>query len=102
MISLAGPQLSDLPLDSSLLLPPKVQPPLNPTSSTQPASAGQPQGWATEAEQAAGTVSSANASTPAGAVSGQMGETNHGGTSESKGPSSTTPPANTPAEPPEL
>ncbi|XP_042251729.1 mediator of RNA polymerase II transcription subunit 13-like isoform X2 [Thunnus albacares] len=97
-----GPQLSGLPLDSSLLLPPKVQPPINPTSSTQSASAGQPQAWATDAEPAPGTLSSANASTPTGATSGQIGETTHGGTSESKGPSSATPPANTPAENPEL
>ncbi|XP_070844891.1 mediator of RNA polymerase II transcription subunit 13-like isoform X4 [Chaetodon trifascialis] len=97
-----GPQLSALPLDSSLLLPPKVQPPLNPTSSAQPASSGQPQAWGPDGEQAPGTASSGNAPTPSGATSNQTGETTQGATSDSKGPSSATPPANTPAENPEL
>ncbi|XP_034458966.1 mediator of RNA polymerase II transcription subunit 13-like isoform X3 [Hippoglossus hippoglossus] len=97
-----GPQLSALPLDSSLLLPPKVQPPINNTSSVQPASSGQTQAWAPEGEQAQGPVSSASAPTPTGATSGPTGETTQGGTSDSKGSSSATPPANTPAEPPEL
>uniref|UniRef100_A0A8D0D4T2 Mediator of RNA polymerase II transcription subunit 13 n=1 Tax=Sander lucioperca TaxID=283035 RepID=A0A8D0D4T2_SANLU len=79
-----GPQLSVLPLDSSLLLPPKVQAPLNPTSSTQPASSGQPQVWGPDGEQAPGTVSSGNASTTQGA------------SSDIKGPSSATPSTNTP------
>uniref|UniRef100_A0A4W6E8P9 Mediator of RNA polymerase II transcription subunit 13 n=1 Tax=Lates calcarifer TaxID=8187 RepID=A0A4W6E8P9_LATCA len=64
-----GPQLSALPLDSSLLLPPKAQPPANNTSSAQPASSGQTQAWAPDGEQAQGTVSSANAPTPTGATS---------------------------------
>ncbi|XP_035523750.1 mediator of RNA polymerase II transcription subunit 13-like isoform X1 [Morone saxatilis] len=97
-----GPQLSALPLDSSLLLPPKVQPPLNPTSSAQPASSGQPQAWGPDSEQAPGAATSGNASTPCGATSNQTGETTQGATSDSKGPSSATPPANTPAENPEL
>ncbi|XP_070706979.1 mediator of RNA polymerase II transcription subunit 13-like [Pempheris klunzingeri] len=97
-----GPQLSDLPLDSSLLLPPKVQPPLKPTSSAQPASTGQPQAWGPDGEQAPGAASTGNASTPSGATSNQTGETTQGATSDSKGPSSATPPANTPAETPEL
>ncbi|KAM9841175.1 mediator of RNA polymerase II transcription subunit 13-like [Aulostomus maculatus] len=97
-----GPQLSGLPLDSTLLLPPKVQPPINPTSSAQPVSSGQAQAWAPDVEPALGALSSASATTPTGATSGQTGETTHGGTSESKGSSSTTPPASTPAENPEL
>uniref|UniRef100_A0AAQ6AEF1 Mediator of RNA polymerase II transcription subunit 13 n=1 Tax=Amphiprion ocellaris TaxID=80972 RepID=A0AAQ6AEF1_AMPOC len=97
-----GPQLSALPLDSSLLLPPKVQPPVNNTSSAQTASSGQPQAWAADGEQPSGAVSAANASTPTGASSGQTGEAAQGGTSDSKGPPSATPPANTPAENPEL
>ncbi|XP_056258962.1 mediator of RNA polymerase II transcription subunit 13-like isoform X2 [Seriola aureovittata] len=97
-----GPQLSALPLDSSLLLPPKAQAPANNTSSAQPASSGQTQAWAPDGEQAQGTVSSANAPTPTGATSGQTGDTTQGGTSESKGTSSATPLANTPAENPEL
>ncbi|XP_051269294.1 mediator of RNA polymerase II transcription subunit 13-like isoform X2 [Dicentrarchus labrax] len=97
-----GPQLSALPLDSSLLLPPKVQPPLNPTSSAQPASSGQPQAWGPDGEQASGAATSGNAPTPCGATSNQTGETTQGATSDSKGPSSATPPANTPAENPEL
>uniref|UniRef100_A0A3B4X9Z4 Mediator of RNA polymerase II transcription subunit 13 n=1 Tax=Seriola lalandi dorsalis TaxID=1841481 RepID=A0A3B4X9Z4_SERLL len=91
-----GPQLSALPLDSSLLLPPKAQAPANNTSSAQPASSGQTQAWAPDGEQAQGTVSSANAPTPTGATSGQTGDTTQGGTSESKGTSSATPLANTP------
>uniref|UniRef100_A0AAQ5YRV8 Mediator of RNA polymerase II transcription subunit 13 n=1 Tax=Amphiprion ocellaris TaxID=80972 RepID=A0AAQ5YRV8_AMPOC len=91
-----GPQLSALPLDSSLLLPPKVQPPVNNTSSAQTASSGQPQAWAADGEQPSGAVSAANASTPTGASSGQTGEAAQGGTSDSKGPPSATPPANTP------
>lgn len=98
----AGPQLSALPLDSSLLLPPKVQPPLNPTSSAQPASSGQPQAWGSDGEQAPGAASSGNAPTPSGATSNQTGETTQGATGDTKGPSSATPPANTPAENPEL
>lgn len=97
-----GPQLSVLPLDSSLLLPPKIQPPVNNTPSAQPASSGQSQAWAPDIEQAPGAVGSANTPTPTGATTGQTGETTQGGTSESKGPSSSTPPANTPAENPEL
>ncbi|XP_038589358.1 mediator of RNA polymerase II transcription subunit 13-like isoform X1 [Micropterus salmoides] len=97
-----GPQLSALPLDSSLLLPPKVQPPLNPTSSAQAASSGQLQAWAPDGEQAPGATSSGNAPTPSGANSNQTAETTQGSTSDSKGPSSATQPANTPAENPEL
>uniref|UniRef100_A0A8C2ZEV3 Mediator of RNA polymerase II transcription subunit 13 n=1 Tax=Cyclopterus lumpus TaxID=8103 RepID=A0A8C2ZEV3_CYCLU len=97
-----GPQLSALPLDSSLLLPPKVQPPLNPTSSTQPASSGRPQAWGPDGEQAPGAVSSGNASTPTAATSNQTGETTQGAPCDAKGPSSATPPASTPAENPEL
>ncbi|XP_029371341.1 mediator of RNA polymerase II transcription subunit 13-like isoform X2 [Echeneis naucrates] len=97
-----GPQLSALPLDSSLLLPPKVQVPVNNTSSAQPSSSGQSQAWAPDGEQAQGTGSSANATTPTGATSGQTGEPTQGGTSESKATSGATPPANTPAENPEL
>ncbi|KAG7224069.1 hypothetical protein INR49_015327 [Caranx melampygus] len=94
-----GPQLAALPLDSSLLLPPKPQPPVNNTSSAQPASSGQTQTWAPDGEQAQGTVSAVNDPTP---TSGQSGETSQGGASESKGTSSATPPANTPAENTEL
>ncbi|KAK2819186.1 hypothetical protein Q5P01_024747 [Channa striata] len=97
-----GPQLSALPLDSSLLLPPKVQTPANNTPSAQPASSGQPQVWATDGEQATGAVGSANTPTPTGAAPGPTGETNQGGSSESKGPSNATLPANQPAENPEL
>ncbi|XP_034047334.1 mediator of RNA polymerase II transcription subunit 13-like isoform X2 [Thalassophryne amazonica] len=100
-----GPQLAALPLDGSLLLPPKAQPPLNASSSAQAASSGQPQtsaNWTQDGEQAAGTQSSGNAPTPSGATSGQTAETNHGGSSDSKGPSNATPPANTPAETSEL
>nr|XP_046230336.1 mediator of RNA polymerase II transcription subunit 13-like isoform X2 [Scatophagus argus] len=97
-----GPQLSALHLDSSLLLPPKVQPPLNPTSSAQPASSGQPQGWGPDGEQGPGAASSGNAPTPSGATSNQTGETTQPATSDSKGPSSVTTPVNTPAENPEL
>uniref|UniRef100_A0A669DNE0 Mediator of RNA polymerase II transcription subunit 13 n=1 Tax=Oreochromis niloticus TaxID=8128 RepID=A0A669DNE0_ORENI len=84
-----GPQLSALPLDSSLLLPPKAQPPVNNTSSAQPSSSTQ------EGEQTTGGASSVNASAPTGATSGQTEET-QGGASDSKGPPSSTPPANTP------
>uniref|UniRef100_A0A671YVW6 Mediator of RNA polymerase II transcription subunit 13 n=1 Tax=Sparus aurata TaxID=8175 RepID=A0A671YVW6_SPAAU len=82
-----GPQLSALPLDSSLLLPPKVQPPINPTSSAQPAPSGQPQAWGPEGEPAPGAAGSGNAPTPSGATSNQTGETTQGATSDSKGPS---------------
>uniref|UniRef100_A0A667YDZ0 Mediator of RNA polymerase II transcription subunit 13 n=1 Tax=Myripristis murdjan TaxID=586833 RepID=A0A667YDZ0_9TELE len=99
-----APQLSGLSLDSSLLLPPKAQPPLTPTSSAQSASSGQPLAsslGAPDGEQAPGAPSSGNTPTPTGANPGQPGETTQGGTSESKGPPSTTPPASTPAEIPE-
>ncbi|XP_017263346.1 mediator of RNA polymerase II transcription subunit 13-like isoform X1 [Kryptolebias marmoratus] len=88
-----GPQLSTLTLDGSLLLPPKVQPPLNNTSSS-----GQPQAQA-DGEQTSGT---ANASTPCGATSGQTGEATQGGSTDSKGPQISTPLASTPAENTEL
>lgn len=94
-LSLSGPQLSALPLDSSLLLPPKAQPPVNNTSSAQPSSSTQ------EGEQTTGGASSVNASAPTGATIGQTEEI-QGGASDSKGPPSSTPPANTPAENPEL
>ncbi|XP_040053717.2 mediator of RNA polymerase II transcription subunit 13-like isoform X3 [Gasterosteus aculeatus] len=96
-----GPQLSALPLDSSLLLPPKVQPPSHPAPSAQPAS-GQPQAWGPDGGPAPGAVSSANASTPTAATSNQTGETAQGALSDPKGPPGATPPANTPAENPEL
>uniref|UniRef100_UPI0037E774A6 mediator of RNA polymerase II transcription subunit 13-like isoform X2 n=1 Tax=Semicossyphus pulcher TaxID=241346 RepID=UPI0037E774A6 len=97
-----GPQLSSLPLDSNLLVPPKVQPPSNPTSSTQPASSGQPQSLGPDGEQAPVAASSGNTPTPTGSTTNQTGETTQGATSDSKGPSTVTPPANTPAENPEL
>lgn len=84
------------------MLPPKVQPPVNNTSTAQPASSGQPQAWAPDGEQAQGAVSTASTPTPTGATSGQVTETNQGGSSEAKGSSSTALPANTPAENPEL
>uniref|UniRef100_A0A3Q4B4R3 Mediator of RNA polymerase II transcription subunit 13 n=1 Tax=Mola mola TaxID=94237 RepID=A0A3Q4B4R3_MOLML len=74
-----------LHLDSSLLLPPKVQPPLNSTSSAQPASSGQPPAWGPDGEQAPAGASSGNAATPVGATSNQTGETTQGTTSDSKG-----------------
>lgn len=94
----AGPQLSTLHLDSSLLLPPKAQPPLNTTSLAQPTSSGLPQSLGPDGEQAPGASSSGNEV----AASNQIGETPQGVTSDSKEPSSTTPPANTPTETPEL
>ncbi|KAG7499347.1 mediator of RNA polymerase II transcription subunit 13-like isoform X2 [Solea senegalensis] len=97
-----GPQLSTLTLDSSLLLPPKVQPPVNNASSAQSASSGQTQAWAPDGEQAQGAVGSTKSLTPSGTTSGQTGETTQGESSDPKGNSTTTPPANTPAENPEL
>ncbi|XP_061703731.1 mediator of RNA polymerase II transcription subunit 13-like isoform X3 [Syngnathoides biaculeatus] len=90
-----GPQLSVLPLDSTLLLPSKIQPA---TSSAQPVSSGQSQTWTSDAEPTSG----ANTSTPNAAPSGHMGETTPGGSSESKGPLSGPRAANTPAENPEM
>uniref|UniRef100_A0A672ZJ46 Mediator of RNA polymerase II transcription subunit 13 n=1 Tax=Sphaeramia orbicularis TaxID=375764 RepID=A0A672ZJ46_9TELE len=99
-----GPQLSVLPLDGSLLLPPKTQPPATSTSSAQAVSSGQPQSWAPAdgEHSSSGVISSGNAATPTGTTSGQTGETSQGGTSNSKGPSTATPPASTPAENPEI
>ncbi|CAG5867489.1 unnamed protein product [Menidia menidia] len=97
-----GPQLSALPLDSTLLLPPKAQPPTNNTSSAQPTPSGQHQSWAVDGEQAISAANAANSSTPTGATSGQMGETNQGGSGDSKGPPNSTASANTPAENPEV
>uniref|UniRef100_A0A672ZGT8 Mediator of RNA polymerase II transcription subunit 13 n=1 Tax=Sphaeramia orbicularis TaxID=375764 RepID=A0A672ZGT8_9TELE len=93
-----GPQLSVLPLDGSLLLPPKTQPPATSTSSAQAVSSGQPQSWAPAdgEHSSSGVISSGNAATPTGTTSGQTGETSQGGTSNSKGPSTATPPASTP------
>uniref|UniRef100_A0A672ZJ14 Mediator of RNA polymerase II transcription subunit 13 n=1 Tax=Sphaeramia orbicularis TaxID=375764 RepID=A0A672ZJ14_9TELE len=89
-----GPQLSVLPLDGSLLLPPKTQPPATSTSSAQAVSSGQPQSWAPAdgEHSSSGVISSGNAATPTGTTSGQTGETSQGGTSNSKGPSTATPP----------
>ncbi|KAM6975941.1 mediator of RNA polymerase II transcription subunit 13-like isoform 1-T1 [Tautogolabrus adspersus] len=97
-----GPQLSILSLDSSLLVPPKLQPPPNHTSSVQPAASGQTQSCGPDGEPAPGAASSGNVPTPNGATSSQTGETTQAATSDSKGPSTVTPPANTPAENPEL
>lgn len=97
-----GSQLSALPLDGSLLLPPKTQPPVNQTSSAQFSSQGQPQTWSADNEQSSGAAGSANASTPTGSTSGQTAETTQGGSIDSKGPSNAMPPANPPAENPEL
>lgn len=94
-----GPQLSALHLDSSLLVPPKVTPP---TTSVQPASSGQPQPSGPDGEQVPGATSSGSAQTPMGATSVQTGEAPQGAASESKGPPSSTTPASTPAETPEL
>uniref|UniRef100_A0A147A2N0 Mediator of RNA polymerase II transcription subunit 13 n=1 Tax=Fundulus heteroclitus TaxID=8078 RepID=A0A147A2N0_FUNHE len=92
-----GPQLSALTLDSSLLLPPKPQPPVN-----NPSSTGQRQAWSADGEQASGVVSASNASTLSGAISGQPGEITQGGANDPKGLPSSTPAANTPADTPEL
>lgn len=97
-----GPQLSTLPLDSSLLVAPKVQPPSNPPASAQPASSGQPQSWGPDGEPAPGATSSGNDPTPTPAASNQTGEATQAASSDPKGPSSVTAPANTPAENPEL
>lgn len=94
--------MSALPLDGSLLLPPKTQPPVNQTSSAQFSSQGQPQTWSADNEQSSGAAGSANASTPTGSTSGQTAETTQGGSIDSKGPSNAMPPANPPAENPEL
>ncbi|XP_029024183.1 mediator of RNA polymerase II transcription subunit 13-like isoform X2 [Betta splendens] len=93
-----APQLSALPLDASLLLPPKNQPPVNNPSSGQPASTGQPQTWAPDGEQGPGAGPSAKTPTPTGA---QTGETNPAGSNEPKGPGAT-PPPNASSENPEL
>ncbi|XP_061888240.1 mediator of RNA polymerase II transcription subunit 13-like isoform X1 [Entelurus aequoreus] len=88
-----GPQLSVLPLDSSLLIPPKVPPP---APSAQPASS------TSDAEPPPGALGTANASVPTGAPSGQTtGETIQGGGGDSKGPSGGTT-GSTPAENPEI
>lgn len=97
----AGPQLSALHLDSSLLVPPKVTPTPSATSA-QSALSSQPQPPGSDGEQVPGATSSGNAQTPIGATSNQTGETPQGAASESKGPSITATPASTPAEPPEL
>ncbi|CAJ1070333.1 mediator of RNA polymerase II transcription subunit 13-like isoform X5 [Xyrichtys novacula] len=99
-----GPQLSALPLDNSLLLPPKAQPPSNLTPPAQPASSsGQTQSWGPDGEPAPGAATSGNDPTPTGAASNQPGEANQAAaSSDSKGSSSVTPPASTPAENPEL
>ncbi|XP_061590092.1 mediator of RNA polymerase II transcription subunit 13-like isoform X2 [Cololabis saira] len=91
-----GPQLSALPLDSSLLLPPKAQPHVNNTPTAQSASSGQPQTFAADAEQPSGAASAPNVSTPTGATSGQ------GAAADCKGPSSSTSSASAPAENAEL
>ncbi|XP_049593207.1 mediator of RNA polymerase II transcription subunit 13-like isoform X3 [Syngnathus scovelli] len=90
-----GPQLSVLPLDSTLLLPPRIQ---ASASSAQPASSGQPQTWATDAEAASGAPGAGGSATPAAAPSGQTAESTPGGSSESKGPLSSALAANIPAE----
>ncbi|XP_075900892.1 mediator of RNA polymerase II transcription subunit 13-like isoform X4 [Nelusetta ayraudi] len=94
-----GPQLSSLHLDSSLLLPPKVQPPSTPSASGQPASS-----WGPDGEPAPGAAASGNAPTPNGAGASQTGETaTPGAGSDSKGPpGSAAAPASTPAENTEL
>ncbi|KAM6902172.1 mediator of RNA polymerase II transcription subunit 13-like [Xenentodon cancila] len=95
-----GPQLSALPLDSSLLLPPKTQAHVNNASTAQSASSGQPQ--TADAEQPSGAASAPNVSTPTGAPSGLTGDTVQGASADSKGPSSSTSSASAPAENPEL
>ncbi|KAM4635777.1 mediator of RNA polymerase II transcription subunit 13-like [Polymixia lowei] len=100
-----APQLSALPLDSSLLLPSKPQPPLNSTPTAQSASSGQPLAsslGAPDGEHAPGAVSSGSTPNPPGTASGQPGETTQAGNSDSNGPPSSTTTANTPAENPEL
>ncbi|XP_070408425.1 mediator of RNA polymerase II transcription subunit 13-like isoform X3 [Nothobranchius furzeri] len=85
-----GPQLSTLSLDGSLLLPPKAQPPLTTPPSGQPP--------AVEGEQTSGATNTGNDLTPSGAASGQVGEATQGGSSDSKGLPSSTPPPSAPAE----
>ncbi|XP_057674816.1 mediator of RNA polymerase II transcription subunit 13-like isoform X1 [Corythoichthys intestinalis] len=93
-----GPQLSALPLDSTLLLPSKTQ---TPKSSAQLASSGQSQMWTPDGEPAVGAGGSTNVSTPTAAPPGQTGET-PGGSNESKGTLTGTPASNKPAENTEL
>uniref|UniRef100_A0A672IXN7 Mediator of RNA polymerase II transcription subunit 13 n=1 Tax=Salarias fasciatus TaxID=181472 RepID=A0A672IXN7_SALFA len=94
-----GPQLSALPLDASLLAPPKAPPPpATGSSSAPPASSGQPQAWTADGEQAAGP----GAAAPTGAAApGQTAEATQGAAGDAKGATSSTPPAATPAEHPD-
>uniref|UniRef100_A0A672IUR7 Mediator of RNA polymerase II transcription subunit 13 n=1 Tax=Salarias fasciatus TaxID=181472 RepID=A0A672IUR7_SALFA len=89
-----GPQLSALPLDASLLAPPKAPPPpATGSSSAPPASSGQPQAWTADGEQAAGP----GAAAPTGAAApGQTAEATQGAAGDAKGATSSTPPAATP------
>ncbi|CAL8319983.1 unnamed protein product [Lota lota] len=97
-----APQLSALPLDSSLLLPPN-QPPPTAATTQPPASSGQQPPGAPDGEQAPGAVSSGTTPAPSGNGS-QTGEAMQGGPPPppSSSSSSSSAPANTPAEPPEL
>uniref|UniRef100_A0A8C5G0P1 Mediator of RNA polymerase II transcription subunit 13 n=1 Tax=Gouania willdenowi TaxID=441366 RepID=A0A8C5G0P1_GOUWI len=99
----AGPQLSTLTVDSSLLLSPKAQPagnaasaPQSSSSSSSSSSAG-PQTRVLDADQASGAVNSTSASTPTGTSSGPTGDAN-----EPKASYCSTPPANAPTENSEL
>ncbi|XP_055009960.1 mediator of RNA polymerase II transcription subunit 13-like isoform X2 [Boleophthalmus pectinirostris] len=94
-----GPQLSALSLDGNLLLPPKMQPPVQNTSSNQ--SSDEAKNWSAENEQSSGTAGSGNAPTPTGSISGQSIETSQGTSSDFKGASNVTQP-NPSTETPEL
>ncbi|XP_059904789.1 mediator of RNA polymerase II transcription subunit 13-like isoform X3 [Gadus macrocephalus] len=96
-----APQLSALPLDSSLLLPPNQPPPTTTSTPTPqpPASTGQHPPGAPDGEQAPGALSSGTTPAPSGS---QTGETMQGRPPPSSSSSSSSAPANTPAEPPEL
>ncbi|XP_033845469.1 mediator of RNA polymerase II transcription subunit 13-like isoform X1 [Periophthalmus magnuspinnatus] len=75
-----GPQLSALSLDGNLLLPPKIQPPAQNTSSTP----DEAKTWS-ENEQSSGAAGSGSAPTPTGSTSGQSTETSQGASTDVKG-----------------
>lgn len=88
-----GPQLSVLPLDGNLLLPPKTQPPTNHSTSGQFSSPVETKTCSAESEQSSGTAGSGNTPTPTGSTSGQSIEAAQAASNDVKGASNVTAPA---------
>ncbi|XP_064152375.1 mediator of RNA polymerase II transcription subunit 13-like isoform X1 [Anguilla rostrata] len=97
------PQLAALPLDSSVLLPFKPQPPLSPAPASQPAPGGQPPVTVSAPDSSASAQGTGATPMPSGSTPGQQGGADmpQGGSAESESTACPVQPPDSSAENPE-